>query len=194
MGVYLLTERDWEGIPLVLAGLLLAAAAAALLFVSVGSGPHGGSSPQLVAQPTAGPMPRITVRGERAGEPFTAAGAAFRVASHPSSAWAVAARRLGAGADRRLVVVAVAVENLSRRHFNPALLSFLLRSRGGALIAPREAGIVGPDGLGLASGLPAGAHAEERLVFESPARLRRPVLAIQPSPSRALEVRVPLGR
>jgi hypothetical protein len=61
------------------------------------------------------------------------------------------------------------------------------------MYAPERAGAVGPRGLGLASGLPVGARAEERLVFSLPDALRHPVLAIQPSPSLPVEARIPLG-
>jgi hypothetical protein len=191
--VYLLTERDWAGVPHILAGLLMAGAALALLFVSAGGPSRAGSPAELTAHSSAGPMPRIAVRNEPAGRQFTVAGASFQVAGRPGATWAAAVRRQDPGTGRRWVIAAVAVENLSRERFNPGLLSYLLRSRGGTLIAPQRAGVVGPAGLGTASGLPAGARAEQRLVFRVPAALRRPVLAIQPSPSRALEVRVPLA-
>jgi hypothetical protein len=92
-----------------------------------------------------------------------------------------------------LIVAAVEVRNLGRKRFNPGLLTYLLRGAHDTLYAPTRAGVVGSAGLGQASGLPIGAHAEERLVFRPQAALRRPVLAFQPLPSAAVEVRVPLG-
>jgi hypothetical protein len=193
--MYVLTERDWSGLPHALGAMLLIGAAAALLFVSAGSGGDSPQAAELVSQPSAGEQPQIAVRLETAEEPFTAAHASFRVLDHPGAGWASALlRRENPGAGYRWVVVAVEVENLGRRRFNPGLLPYLLRTdSGGSLLAPDRAGVVGPDGLGRASGLPVGARAEERLVYRVPAHTRRTVLSIQPSPLRALEVRVPLG-
>lgn len=190
--MYLLSERDWSGLPHAVAALLLVGAAAALLLVSVGD--ERGSEPVSapVAAPDAGRQPEVAVRTVAAGETFTAARASFRVTAEPQAGWATAVRRRDPGAGQRWLVVAVEVENLGRRGFNPALLSYLLRA-GGTLLAPVRSGVVGPAGLGRAGGLPVGAHALERLVYRVPARLRRAGLAIQPSPARALEVRVPLG-
>lgn len=190
--MYLLTERDWVGVPHVLAGLLMMGLAAALLFVSGGGSRNAVPVSQPIAPPRAGQQPRIAVRTETAGRSFAVAGASFRVSGHPGAGWATELRRRDPDEGRRWILVAVEVENVSRQRFNPGLLPYLLRSPRGALFAPTRAGVVGPAGLGMASGLPAGARAEQRLVFRVPAGLRRPALAIQPSPTRALEVRVPL--
>ncbi|HET7444105.1 MAG TPA: hypothetical protein VFJ57_05545 [Solirubrobacterales bacterium] len=191
--MYVLADRDWVGVPQILVALLLGAAAAVLLFVSVGGGsPRPGSD--LVAARTAAPASvPIAIRRQRAGERFEVAGASFRVARRPLGAWGGAPRRLVAPRGERLLAVAVTVVNRARQAFNPGLLSYLVRGPGGTMLAPLRAGVVGPDGLGRAGGLPLGAGAEERLVFALPDRLRSPVLAIQPSPVCALEVRVPLG-
>jgi hypothetical protein len=192
--MYVLTERDWSGLPHVLGAMLLIGAAAALLFVSAGSRGDSSRAVEPASRPTAGAQPRIAVRVEAAEEPFTVAHASFRVLNHPGGGWASTfLRSEDPGAGYRWVVAAVEVENLGRRRFNPGLLPYLLRIDGGSLLAPDRAGVVGPDGLGRAGGLPVTAHAEERLVYRVPADTRRAVLSIQPSPLRALEVRVPLG-
>ncbi len=190
--MYALLDRDWEGAPHFLAALGLCAAAAALLFVSLGDGssdgvtaPVGGAAPAAAAP--------IAIRREEPGRSFEVAGASFLVRGHPQAAWASSFRDRAAKPGQHWVLAAVEVTNASRRGFNPGLLSYLARGPRGALYAPLRAGAVGPQGLGLASGLPVGARAEERLVFPLPDSLRHPVLAIQPAPTRALEVRVPLG-
>lgn len=191
--MYLLTERDWTGALHLLAGLLMIAAALALLFVTVSDGSEEPLISIPMSQPDAGPAPQIEVRTAAAGERFGVAGASFRVVSEPRTKWASASRAQTAGAGHRWIVVAVQIENLGRRRFNPALLSYLLRTPSGGLSAPAQAGIVGPAGLGMASGLPVGATAQQRLVYRIPAGLRQPILTLQPSPTRAIEVRVPLG-
>jgi hypothetical protein len=190
--VYVLLDRDWEGASHFLAALGLCAAAVALLFVSLGGGsPEGATTaPGGAAAPATA---RIEIRRESSDESFAVAGASFLVRGHPQAAWASSFRARAAKPGQRWVVAAVEVTNDSRPGFNPGLLSYLARGPHGALYAPLRAGAVGPQGLGLASGLPAGARAEERLVFSLPDSLRPPVLAIQPAPTRALEVRVPLG-
>ncbi len=192
--MYVLVDRDWTGVWHLVAGLLLCAAAAALLFASFGQG-----SPPVEMEPVAAPPPLqagggVEVRHEVAGRRFEVAGASFLVLGSPGARWAnaVSARPTPPGVRRQ--VLAVEVTNRTRDRFNPGLLSYLLKGPGGALYAPDRGGVVGPTGLGLASGLPPGARAQERLVFTVPARLRRPVLAIQPSPARPLEVRVRLGQ
>lgn len=191
--MYLLYERDWAGLPHALAATLLAAAAAALLLVSFGGGDAPLEPVERAVSAGAGAPPPIAVRREPAGEPFVAAGAAFEVLAAPGAAWAAGASRAGAGPGRQAIVVAVEIENLGRRGFDPGALPYLLRGAGGELQAPWRSGVVGPDALATRAGLPVGGRAEQRLVFRVPAELRRPVLAIQPSPARALEVRVPLG-
>jgi hypothetical protein len=192
--MYVLVDRDWTGVGQLIAGLLLCGAAAALLFVSFGG--DAGSVETEPGPPSAASVaePQLAVRHEQAGHRFTVAGASFLVLDTPAAAWASAARAHPLPAGIRREVLAVEVTNRSRSRFNPGLLSYLLRGSSGALYAPERGGVVGPNGLGLASGLPRGASAEERLVFAVPARLRHPVLAIQPSPARPLEVRVPLGQ
>jgi hypothetical protein len=191
--VYVLVDRDWTGVGHLTAGLLLCAAAAVLLLAS-----FGGGSPSVEAPPSSPPARLaslgVAVRHEAVGRRFEVAGASFRVLRSPAAGWASAARARPLPAGVRREVLAVEVTNHTRSRFNPGLLSYLLRGAGGALYAPDRGGVVGPAGLGLASGLPRGAGAEERLVFLVPARLRHPVLAIQPSPARPLEVRVRLGR
>lgn len=192
--MYPLTGRDWTGVPHVLAGLLLAGAALALLFVTIGGNSRARPATEPVAPPSAGQRPQVAVRGEAVGEPFTAASASFQVSAHPDSGWARGVQQHNPGARHRWLLVAVEIENLGRRHFNPGLLSYLLRSGDGGLLAPWRGGVVGPDALGTARGLPVGARAEQRLVYRVPTGLRRPTLVIQPSPSRPLEVRIPLAR
>jgi hypothetical protein len=190
--MYVFADRDWEGVSHLVAALILCAAAAALLFVSLGGDSSGSSAlPGSGAAPAA-PVPRLSVRHESAGSVFEVAGASFTVAVDPPAGWASSIRARRPKPGQRWFVAAVEVVNGGRHGFNPGLLSYLARGPHGALYAPLKAGAVGPQGLGLASGLPAGARAEERLVFSLPAALRHPVLAIQPSPARALEVRVPL--
>lgn len=190
----MLTDRDWVGVPQILLALLLCGAAAVLLFASVGD-QAGRPGSDLVAARTSAPAPApIAVRHQRLGERFEVAGASFLAARRPLGAWGGGAQRLTARPGERLLAVAVIVVNHSRRAFNPGLLPYLIRGAGGMMLAPLRAGAVGPDGLGRAAGLPLGAAAEERLVFALPERLRSPVLAIQPSAGRALEVRVPLGQ
>jgi len=188
-----LADRDWVGVPQILVALLLCAAAAVLLFASSGSG-GGNPGSDLVAVRSSAPAPMpIAIRRQAIGERFEVAGASFLVARRPLGAWGGAARRLPVHPGERLLAIAVTVVNHGRQAFNPGLLSYLVRGAGGTMLAPLRAGAVGPDGLGRAGGLPLGAGAEERLVFALPGRLRNLVLAIQPSPARALEVRVPLG-
>ncbi|HUC00343.1 MAG TPA: hypothetical protein VMS11_10995 [Solirubrobacterales bacterium] len=190
--MYVLADRDWVGVPQILTALLLGGAAAVLLFASFGGG-TGRPGSDLVAARTGAPAPApIAVRHERAGERFEVAGASFLVARRPLGAWGGAARRLVAPRGERLLVIAVTVVNRGRHAFNPGLLSYLVRGPEGTILAPLRAGAVGPNGLGRTGGLPLGAAAEERLVFALPDRLRDPVLAIQPSPVRALEVRISL--
>lgn len=192
--MYFLLDRDWEGATHFLLALLLASAAATLLFASFGGGSSGDSALAPAASPvadfSAAPTP---VRRAAPARPFTVAGASFKVLPDPGDGWARAAVARPAAPGQRLVVAAVEVVNHSRRQFNPGLLSYLLRGPKGALYSPRRAGVVGPAGLGLASGLPRGTTAEERLVFAVPRGFRHPVLALQPAATRALEVRVPLG-
>lgn len=191
--MYVLADRDWVGVPQILAALLLGVAAAALLFASFGGGdPSPGSGLVAARSGVAAPAP-IAIRRQRAGERFEVAGASFLVARPPLGAWGGAVRRLTARPSERLLAIAVSVVNHGRRAFNPGLLTYLLRGAGGTMLAPLRAGAVGPNGLGQAGGLPLGARVEERLVFAVPQRLLHPVLAIQPSPARALEVRVPLN-
>ena len=190
--MYVFVDRDWAGVSHLVAALLLCAAAAGLLFVSLGGDSSGSALlPGAGAAPTA-PAPRLAVRHEPAGSAFEVAGASFTVDVNPTAGWAGSIRARQPRRGQRWFVAAVAVVNGSRHGFNPGLLSYLARGPHGALYAPLKAGAVGPQGLGLASGLPAGSRAEERLVFSLPAALRHPVLAIQPAPARALEVRVPL--
>jgi len=188
-----LAYRDWTGVSFFLGSLLLAAAAVALLFVSFGAG--GSERAGVSAADPAGavPVPEVVVRVESPQRPFAVAGATFTVDPAPSARWATAFHGRAAEPGQHWVVAAVRVVNDSRRGFNPGLLSYLARGPHGALFAPTRAGIAGPSGLGEAAGLPAGAGAEERLVFSLPDSLQHPVLAIQPVPTRALEVRVPLG-
>jgi hypothetical protein len=182
------------GVPHAVLATLMAAGAAALLFVSIGGNDSGDRPAAPVSRPSAGETPAIAIRRVDAGEGFTVAGAAFRVVASPGAGWARTAVASAPGTDRRWIVAAVEVRNLDRRGFDPGLLSYLLRGRGGMLYAPERAGVVGPNSLGTATGLRAGEVAEERLLFRVPASLRRPVLAIQPSAERALEVRVPLAQ
>lgn len=185
-------DRDWVGVPHAIAALVLAAGAAAVLLVP-GAGPHSLAPEQRVAAPTAGPAPEVAIREERADAPFAVAGVRFGVDVDPGAAWARLAARHDLGSGRRPLVVAVAVENVSRLGFDPTLVSYLLRGRNGSLQAPSRSGIVGPASLGRTGTLRPAATAQQRLVFSVPAGLRRPVLAIQPAPGRALEVRVPLS-
>lgn len=189
-----LRYRDWTGAPHVVVALLLVAAAVALLLISTRVGDEKLPAFEPAAARDAGQRPEIAIRREAPGQSFAAAGASFAVSTRPEAGWADAVRREDPGAGRRWIVVSVVVENLSRQRFNPALLPYLLRAGDGRLFAPDRAGIAGPGGLGRASGLPLGARAEERLAFAVPATLRRPTLTIQPSPARALEVRLPLLR
>jgi hypothetical protein len=191
--MYVLVDRDWAGVSHFVAALLLCAAAAGLLFVSL-DGDSSGSSVLPGSDPApAAPPPRLEVRHQAAGSAFEVAGASFTVDVAPAAGWARAIRAQRPRAGQRWFLASVAVVNGSRHGFNPGLLSYLARGPHGALYAPLKAGAVGPQGLGLAGGLPAGAGAEERLVFSLPATLLHPVLAIQPAPSRALELRVPLA-
>jgi hypothetical protein len=191
--MHLLTARDWAGAPHLLAALLMLAVAVALLFATIGGGAEEPLPYSPPTAPSAGARPQIAVRAAAAGESVAVAGASFRTLSDPERRWARQIRRRDAGAGRRWVLAAVEVENVGRRHFNPGLLSYLLRAPGGAILAPYRAGVVGPAGLGTAGGLPRGGRAEERLVYRIPRHLGQPRLAIQPSPTRALEIRVPLG-
>jgi hypothetical protein len=190
--VYPFGDRDWTGVGHLVLGLLLCGGALALLLTSLGGTSPPSAEQSAAPPPPARPAARVEIRREPAGRPFTVAGASFTVLPHPGAAWAAAARAGGIGGSR-LEVLAVEVVNRTRTGFNPALLSYLLRGRGNALYAPERGGTVGPNGLGLASGLPRGARAEERLVFAVPVGLRHPVLAIQPSPVRPLELRIQLG-
>lgn len=189
----ILAYRDWTGVSFFLGSLFLAAAAVALLFVSFGAGASNRAGVAAAAPEGAVPIPQIVVRVEAAEQPFAVAGATFTVDPSPRARWATAFRAREAQPGQHWVVAAVRVVNDSRRGFNPGLLSYLARGPRGALFAPTRAGVAGPAGLGEATGLPAGAGAEERLVFSLPDSLRHPVLAIQPVPTRALEVRVPLA-
>jgi hypothetical protein len=186
-----LAYRDWTGASYFLGAVLLLAVAAALLFVSLGGAPDRPDVPATAAA-AAGAVPEIVVRDEVAGRPIEVAGASFTVDVAPGAAWASTAQSREAKPGRHWVVAAVEVVNHDRRAFNPGLLSYLARGPHGALYAPVRAGIVGPSGLGEASGLPPGAGAEQRLLFSLPKSLRHPVLAIQPTPTRPLEVRVRL--
>lgn len=190
--MHALADRDWVGAPQLLAALILAGGAAVLLFGSFGEGPADGGTTPAPSRASAPAPPPIPVRHEPAGVRFEVAGASFQAIARPAGAWAGGVARLTPRPGERLLAVAVEIVNRGRRGFNPGLLSYLARGAGGVLSAPLRAGVVGPNGLGLASGLPVGARAEERLVFSLPAALRKPVLAIQPSPQRALEVRIPL--
>jgi hypothetical protein len=192
--VYVFVDRDWTGVGHLIGGLLLCGAAIALLLVSFGS--DAASVETEPSPPPASPAstPALAVRHEVTGHRFAAAGATFLVLERPPASWASAVRARPLPPGIRREVLAVEVTNRARARFNPGLLSYLLKGPNGALYAPERGGVVGPNGLGLASGLPRGASAEERLVFAVPARLRHPVLAIQPSPARPLEVRVRLGR
>jgi hypothetical protein len=192
--MYVFVDRDWTGVGHLIAGLLLCGAAFALLFLS-----FGGDSPSVetgagAPPPTPAAGPEFEVRHEATARRFEVASASFLVLDRPPASWASAARARPLPPGIRREVLAVEVTNRGRSRFNPGLLSYLLKGPDGALYAPERGGVVGPAGLGLASGLPRGASAEERLVFAVPARLRHPVLAIQPSPARPLEVRVRLGR
>jgi hypothetical protein len=191
--MYVFIERDWAGVSHFLAALLLTGAAIALLFVSLGGDSSAG--PTVPDADGVGSVARsqITIRDEAPERTFAVGGASFLVRSRPEAGWASSFRARAAKPGQHWMVAAVEVANISRHGFNPGLLSYLARGPHGALFAPLRAGAVGPQGLGLASGLPAGARAEERLVFSLPDSLRHPVLAIQPSPTQALEVRVPLG-
>lgn len=191
--MYVLTDRDWMGAPQFLLALLLCGAAALLLFASFGGGSRDPGVSQAARKASAPAPPAITVRREAAGERFEVAGASFLVTRRPANAWGGGLGRLTARSGQTLLAVAVEVVNRGRSSFNPALLSYLLRGPEGTMLAPLRAGAVGPNGLGLASGLPVGAAAEERLVFSVPKGGPGGVLAIQPSPGRALEVRIPLG-
>jgi hypothetical protein len=187
-----LAYRDWTGVSYFLCSLLLAAAAIALLFVSLGGSASDRVEVSAVAPVSSIPAPGISIRKEVVNRPFEVAGATFTVDPAPGARWATSFHGREAGPGQRWVLAAVKVVNGSRRSFNPGLLSYLARGPRGALYAPVRAGVAGPSGLGLATGLPVGAGAEERLVFSLPDSLRHPVLAIQPVPARALEVRVPL--
>jgi len=191
--VHFLLDRDWVGVPQLLAGALLALAAVALLLVSGGEAGAGGGGDAAAVPAGGAPPPPIAVRRLAPGEAVTVAGARFAAVPEPASAWATRARRAPARPGQRWVTAAVTVINRTRSGFNPALLGYLVRGPHGLLVAPSRSGVVGPDGLGRASGLPVGAAAEERLVFSLPTRLRHPVLAIEPSPGRALELRLPLA-
>lgn len=191
--MYVLTDRDWMGAPQFFLALLLCGAAAVLLFASFGGGSHDPAAGPTAKRASAPAPPAIAIRREPVGKRFEVAGASFLVARRPAGAWGGAVGRLTARRGERLMAVAVEIVNRARSSFNPALLTYLLRGSGGAILAPLRAGVVGPDGLGRAGGLPVGARAEERLVFAVAKETRRPVLAIQPSLGRALEVRIPLG-
>jgi hypothetical protein len=191
--MYAFADRDWAGVTHFLAAAVLAIAAATLLFVSLGSGSSDPGTVPGGASAAAPPAAEIVVRKEVAARPFEVAGASFTVDADPRAGWAGAIRDRDARPGQRWVVATVEVVNRDRRGFNPGLLSYLARGPRGALYAPVEAGIVGPSGLGESTGLPVGAGAVERLVFSLPSGLRHPVLAIQPSPAQALEVRVRLG-
>ncbi|HEV7562909.1 MAG TPA: hypothetical protein VGO24_05355 [Solirubrobacterales bacterium] len=191
--MYLLADRDWIGFSHLVAGLVLCAAAVALLCVSIGGDSSAGDAAPVTIVPSAPPRPAIAVRNERAGRSFEAAGVSFRVIADPNRAWANQVDRPARGRAQQVLAVAVDVVNVHRRGFDPGLLPYLLRGPRGQLFAPVRAGAVGPNSLARKGGLPRGAAAEERLVFSLPAGLRRKLLVIQPVPTRALEVRVPLA-
>ena len=172
--------------------ILLIAAAAAIL--TLASGAEGPSSTTTGAQPTppqAGPHPTVRVRNEAAQEPFTVAGATFRVIPAPGAPWAQAIEAQDPGAGQRWITVSIEITNLHRSRFNPALLSYRLRGTG-ALYSPERGGIVGPGALGTRQGLPRGASAEERLAFGVPAGAARLALTFEPKPNGPLQLRVPL--
>jgi hypothetical protein len=191
--MHVFAYRDWTGAPHLVAGVLLCLGALLLLLAPFGGDSAPGEAARSAAPAPVRPAAALEVRREAVGRRFEVAGASFRVLAHPGAGWASAARAARTPPGTRREVLAVEVVNRSRARFNPGLLSYLLRGPDGALYAPERGGIVGPAGLGYASGLPRGARAVERLVFSVPARLRHPVLALQPSPTRPLEVRVRLG-
>ncbi|MBS1886683.1 MAG: hypothetical protein JSU06_05785 [Actinobacteria bacterium] len=186
-------DRDWVGVWHFLGALALFAAAAALLFVTIGGASEGGRTAAQVAPPRVSP-PRVRVRTVAAGESFTVAGAAFTVLDGPRAGWARHALAFPHAPGARLVVAAVDVVGRGRAHLNPALLSYLVRGPGGALYAPLRSGVVGPNSISQTRGLGSGEKAQERLLFSLPKSVRDPVLAIQPAATKALEVRVPLAR
>lgn len=192
--MYLILDRDWVGVWHFLAALALCAAAAALLFLAIGGGGPGSADTSTEVAAPRIPPPHVAVRQVAAGEELTVAGAGFTVVDQPTTGWARRALAGQAPAGSRLLVAAVEVVGQGRRHLNPNLLSYLLRGPDGALYAPLRSGVIGPNSISETRGLGAGERAEERLLFAVPKSVRDPVLAIQPAPTGALEVRVPLDR
>lgn len=187
-------DRDWVGVGHFLIAAVFVAAAAGLMVITFGGGSSrarrdgGGVAAPAVAAPS------VKVRTVAAGEAFTVAGASFTVIDRPRAGWARRAVAAAPAPGRRLVVSAVEVVGRGRPHFDPALLSYLVRGPGGSLYAPVKSGIVGPNSISETRGLGRGESAEERLLFSLPNSVRRPILAIQPAATRALEVRVPLAQ
>ncbi len=174
----------------VLLALVLLLAAGGVLFISFGGSPPDRLEGRLVAQPRPAPAPRVETRSLAPGASALIAGARFEVTVPPRGAWSKFLRPAPRG--KRWALATVRVVNVEREHFNPGLIDYLLGSQG-RLYGPAKSATIGGSGLGRAAGLPAGGQAVERLAFQVPSGSARPVLRFQPSPTRALEVRVPLG-
>lgn len=183
------------GIGYALPALLLAAAAAAILFVSLDARePATGTAPPA-APADAGRQPRIPVLNRPEGRPFAVRGVAFMVTASPVADWADAILAEPPGTGRRWLTVAVRTKNIARGSFNPAVLDFRLRGSGSVLVGPDRQGAVGPPTLTRGGTLPPGESAQVRLGFRVPRDPTRFALFFEPVPNgqRQVRVRLPLG-
>jgi hypothetical protein len=192
------TPRDWMdlvaeeiGLPYALGALLLAAAAAGILFASVHSR-HTTTATVLPPTPeNAGPQPRIAVRKEAEGPEFTIKGAAFRVLPGGASGGGQVESQ-SPGAGFRWVTVAVEARNTDRKAFDPALLAYRLLGPNAGLIFPDRHGATGPAGLTLNGTLTKGETAVVQLAFRVPEDETKLTLIFEPVSNGPEQVRVAL--
>jgi hypothetical protein len=185
--------RDEIGVGTTLVALVLAAAAVAVVGLSVtGGSDHtlSDASPPAAAGGGAGPAPELAIREEPAGAFFEAAGASFRVLPAAGAGWA---STLPAAPGEGLRWIAVAVEaRAATRDLAPATLSFRLSDAEGGLYYPDQQGSIGAPSLTERGFLSPGESAEVRLGFRVPVAAEGLALEFEPRAGAAAKLRISL--
>jgi hypothetical protein len=173
---------------LAIAGALIAAAVAVLL-ISFDSGEETATTGPAADIPSAGPAADVEVRREGFGKTFSADGVRFEVSNEPA-AEAAAGDLAGPGED--VLGLSVEIENVDRKGFNPAELSYRLRDAAGTLYSPDRSTAAGSDSLVQLGKLPPGDDVDQQLLFVVPQDTGGLELEFEPTVNAALTVRVPL--
>jgi hypothetical protein len=125
---------------------------------------------------------RTAVLARAAGTPFVLAGARFDVSVGGRAPWTAFAATASAGRGNRWELVAVEVENLTRKSFDPRVLHYrLIAAAGETMYFPALQYGTGPDVARPANPLALGGIAEVELGFAVPSAASGLELAFDPT-------------